>query len=280
MVSSNTLTTERVIEILRNTPPPAASGPRGTPAGNDLPHALGRLLAHELNNALAPVLMAIPILQRSLREPASISLLQSMETAAQRGAALVTHLVSLSQQSSGHRTRCDLAALATNLVRSLRASTTQQPELELDLPPGVWPVIADPLQLEQLLLTACLGARHAIRKGGRLCISLANRIDGLPPIPGACVRFRLVRLPWVRHGTTAGLPAVASAPQPDAGWAAEWLNGLEAMAASLDARVTPVTPPTGGVGLDIHLPAVVPPPDPGAASVARFNQPPGRLSRA
>jgi hypothetical protein len=280
MVSSNTLTTERVIEILRSTPAPAPSGSRATPGGNDLPHALGRLLAHELNNALAPVLMAIPILQRSLREPASVSLLQSMETAAQRGAALVTHLVSLSQQSSGHRTRCDIAALATNLVRSLRASTTQQPELDPDLPHGLWPVIADPLQLEQLLLTACLGARHAIRKGGRLCISLANRTDGLPPIPGACVRFRLVRLPWTRTGPAAASPAAALSPQADAGWGAEWLSGLEAMAASLDARVAPIAPPTGGVGLDIHLPALLPSPEPGAASVARFGQPPGRLSRA
>jgi two-component system, cell cycle sensor histidine kinase and response regulator CckA len=52
--------------------------------------------------------------------------------------------------------------------------------ISLDLAPEVWPVLADPVQLEESIINLATNARDAMPSGGTLTIATANRqLDGL-----------------------------------------------------------------------------------------------------
>jgi len=51
--------------------------------------ALASGIAHDLNNVLAPIIMGAPLLQRMVKDQTALHLLKTMESSAQRGAAIV-----------------------------------------------------------------------------------------------------------------------------------------------------------------------------------------------
>lgn len=56
--------------------------------------------AHDLNNVLTPMIMALGLLKRELREPGQVRLMATLEKGAERGAALVRQLLSFMHGSS------------------------------------------------------------------------------------------------------------------------------------------------------------------------------------
>jgi PAS domain S-box-containing protein len=155
-------------------------------------------IAHDLNNVLSPILMALDSLRRKATDERSRRMFQLLEASASRGADLVRQILAFARGAEGQRVLLPPAQVLADLEKMLRDALPQTVRFLLDVPGDVWPLRADPTQLHQVLLNLCVNARDAMPSGGVLAVSVANvEIDatsarGLPDArPGPYVVFRV-----------------------------------------------------------------------------------------
>jgi PAS domain S-box-containing protein len=141
--------------------------------------AVGQLtggLAHDFNNLLGAVSGSLEMLQRRLHGDAALLRYVDMgQTAAKRAAALTHRLLAFSRQQTLEPKLVRVNQLIGGFEDLVRRTIGPQIALEVVAGIGVWPVLADPGQLESALLNLCINARDAMPDGGRLVIETANR---------------------------------------------------------------------------------------------------------
>ena len=136
--------------------------------------AVGRLaggVAHDFNNLLTVVLGFANILSRRLDDPALARYADQINAAAERGARLTRQMLAFSRQQVLEPQPVDLSAIVRELEPMLEPMLGEDVELVADLDPALPAVLADPGQLEQVLLNLASNARDAMPEGGRLTIS-------------------------------------------------------------------------------------------------------------
>ena len=141
--------------------------------------AVGQLvagMAHDFNNVLASVVGAFNLILRKPDDPARVQkFAEAGAQAAERGAKLTGQLMAFSRS---HRIQlrpllvCDvLEEIEELLARTLGP----QIKLEKELNPDPAPVLADPTQVEMMVLNLAINARDAMPNGGSLTISTRKR---------------------------------------------------------------------------------------------------------
>ncbi|HYP17937.1 MAG TPA: PAS domain S-box protein [Opitutus sp.] len=141
--------------------------------------AIGTLaggVAHDLNNILAPVLMAAGLLKEGMSNPQQRDMLAMIERSARRGADIIRQLLTFSRGLGGSRGPIELRHLLKEVGTMVRETFPREIKLVEDAPRALWPVIADPTQLHQVLVNLCVNARDAMPEGGTLAIRAANLV--------------------------------------------------------------------------------------------------------
>jgi PAS domain S-box-containing protein len=131
-------------------------------------------VAHDLNNILAPILMAIPMLRGELPENVRDSILDSMETSAQRGADIVRQVLTFARGVEGERVLLQPSHLLREMDKIAAETFPKSITIRNDLPGNLWTVTGDATQLHQVLMNLCVNARDAMPDGGTLTISAEN----------------------------------------------------------------------------------------------------------
>jgi PAS domain S-box-containing protein len=131
-------------------------------------------IAHDLNNLLAPITMGVDLLSRLDSNPKSVAILESMQRSAKRGAELVKQVLSFARGVDGTRTPQRLEPILQEVESMARNTFPRNITIELNVIAGLWPVVADATQLNQVLLNLCVNARDAMPNGGRLELSAYN----------------------------------------------------------------------------------------------------------
>ncbi len=129
-------------------------------------------IAHDLNNILAPMMMAGALLRDKIKDPEGRWIIETMEANAARGAGLVKQILSFARGAQGESLRVDLSHLAREMMKTIAETFPKSIVAKLDYAPGPWHVRGDPVQLHQVLLNLCLNARDAMPAGGKLAISI------------------------------------------------------------------------------------------------------------
>ncbi|MFI5356829.1 MAG: PAS domain S-box protein [Opitutales bacterium] len=145
-------------------------------------------IAHDLNNMLAPVLFAAPLLRGSVTTERDLKILDAVERSAERGSNLVRQILSFAHGTSIVARLTQLKHIVRDVVSVLEVTLPKNIVIESHIPSDVWPVVANPTQIHQLVLNLAINARDALPAGGRLRIAMANRPLDLPAanaIPGA-----------------------------------------------------------------------------------------------
>jgi PAS domain S-box-containing protein len=139
--------------------------------------ALGQLtggVAHDFNNLLAVVTAGISLLARTEDPARREKLLASIAQAAQRGADLTRRLLTFARRQALRPEPVALGPwlgeIEVLLSRSLRADIT----VRIDAPEKLWPVLADPSEMELALTNLALNAQDAMPRGGTLRIRAQN----------------------------------------------------------------------------------------------------------
>jgi PAS domain S-box-containing protein len=146
--------------------------------------AVGQLtggVAHDFNNLLTLVVGGLDTIGRLLPNLPAPAAQERVERAremalqgAKRAATLTSRLLAFSRQQTLTPRALDANALVAGACELLRRTLGESITVESVLPPGIWPIRADPNQLENALLNLALNARDAMPGGGKLTIETAN----------------------------------------------------------------------------------------------------------
>jgi PAS domain S-box-containing protein len=156
-------------------------------------------VAHDFNNLLTAIKGFGSLLQMAIPPgEEAAEFVDEIVKAADRAAALTAQLLAFSRQQLLRPEPIDLNARVRGLERMLGLLVSEGGELALELDPELGLVLADPGQVEQIVLNLAVNARDAIaaRKGGRITIATSNatlrdEFTGwrVKPAPGEYVRL-------------------------------------------------------------------------------------------
>ncbi|MBP6506463.1 MAG: response regulator [Opitutaceae bacterium] len=220
-------------------------------------------IAHDLNNVLAPILMAVPMLRDRASDPADLRLLNNLERSAERGAGLVRQILSFAHGVSGEFQLLQIRHIVRDLSAVICQTFPKNIRLEEEMAGELWAVRGNPTQIHQMLLNLCINARDAMPNGGRLRLQLQNlsldalaasALEGAQPGPYLLIQVAdtgtgippevLTRI-WEpffttkgTHGTGLGLGTVRGLVKDHGGF------------------ITVKTEPGRGTSFDIYLPAI------------------------
>ena len=147
--------------------------------------ALASGVAHDLNNILSPIMMVTGILKETISDPAERELLDMSLLSARRGADIVKQLLTFSRGQEGERAILQPRHLIGEIVKMMRETFPRDIDLKQQISAGLWPLVADPTQLHQVLLNLCVNARDAMPDGGLLRVGAFNvtLTEGDPKLP-------------------------------------------------------------------------------------------------
>jgi two-component system cell cycle sensor histidine kinase/response regulator CckA len=127
-------------------------------------------IAHDLNNLLSPILMAIQLLQMRLAGEDSQRLLSVLQENTERGAEMIKQVLSFARGVQGERIVLQLKHLIREMSKTLKSTFPKSIEMNISLAEDLRPVSGDATQLHQVLMNLCVNARDAMPYGGRLTI--------------------------------------------------------------------------------------------------------------
>ena len=137
--------------------------------------SLGRLaagVAHDLNNFILPILVAEGLLRETITEPSQVDLLDTIESSALRSAKVLRQLLSFGRGAGGDRTPVRLSAAIDEISAVIRDTFPKDVSVHVDTGADDVSVLADPTQIQQVLMNLCVNARDAMPNGGTLTIRL------------------------------------------------------------------------------------------------------------
>jgi PAS domain S-box-containing protein len=131
-------------------------------------------IAHDLNNVLAPIMMAVKLLQKKVTDEQSRRLLTTLRSSSERGASIVNQLLSFARGAEGEHIVLEPKYLVVEMAKILRETFPKSIHIETSVPEGLWHINGDGTQLHQVLMNLCINARDAMPNGGRLTIEVEN----------------------------------------------------------------------------------------------------------
>jgi two-component system, cell cycle sensor histidine kinase and response regulator CckA len=142
-------------------------------------------IAHDLNNALAPIFLAVDLLTDELTEPRQRDLLAMIEGNARRGAAMVRQVLAFARGVEGEPVDLDATQVFTDVLRVAAETFRRDIRFSIEFSPMAGWVRGDETQLHQVLMNLLLNARDAMPDGGNITCSVYDQdvqgLDGEDP---------------------------------------------------------------------------------------------------
>ncbi|RCJ39243.1 hybrid sensor histidine kinase/response regulator [Nostoc minutum NIES-26] len=132
-------------------------------------------IAHDLNNALTPMMMSVQLLEKKITDNQSQKWLSIMETNIKRAAELVKQVLWFSRKVQDHFTTLRVKDLILEIEKIIKQTFSKNIEIYVNIPKqNLWNISGDATQLHQVLMNLCINARDAMPDGGILQISARN----------------------------------------------------------------------------------------------------------
>ncbi|MCK6451489.1 MAG: MASE4 domain-containing protein, partial [Alphaproteobacteria bacterium] len=144
--------------------------------------AIGQLtggIAHDFNNLLGVVIGNLDLMREGFGDPRqghedAEQLSADALNAAMRGAELVRRLLAVSRRQALQPRSLEAGATLRELEPLLKRTLGEHIVIETRVGDGIWPVLADPSELESAVLNLSINARDAMPDGGVVTLACAN----------------------------------------------------------------------------------------------------------
>jgi two-component system, cell cycle sensor histidine kinase and response regulator CckA len=128
-------------------------------------------VAHDFNNLLTAIIGSCDLIDLGrLQGPKLTASIEEIRKASDKAAALTRQLLAFSRKQMLQPVRLDLNRTVSEAESMLRRIIGEDIEFITDLSADVGPVLADPGQMEQVVMNLVVNARDAMPDGGRLLV--------------------------------------------------------------------------------------------------------------
>ena len=142
--------------------------------------AIGQLaggIAHDFNNILASIIGYAELVQnaRERLEAEQIdNYLTEVVTAGHRARDLISQMLTFTRANRGDPCAVDITEAIADVSRMLRAAIPTTIDIHTEFANDLHSVMADPVQLQQIIINLLINARDAIHGNGRIFINVAK----------------------------------------------------------------------------------------------------------
>ncbi len=127
-------------------------------------------IAHDLNNLVGPILMAVGILKEKIAGGSEEQMLRLIESGARRSIDVVQQVLAFSRGTSGMKVPLQPKHLLREMHDMARGSFPPSIDFRLLYPPKLSLVQGDATQLHQVIMNLCVNARDAMPNGGSIVL--------------------------------------------------------------------------------------------------------------
>ena len=129
-------------------------------------------LAHDLNNVLAPIMMAVQFIKDSTEDESMKACFQTLETCSRRGADIIRQVLMFARGVEGQRILINPKHLMQEMQRIAKETFPRAIEVNTSTAKQPCILLGDATQVQQVMMNLCVNARDAMPEGGTLTISL------------------------------------------------------------------------------------------------------------
>jgi signal transduction histidine kinase len=150
---------------------------------------LGAGIAHDLNNFLGVTQASVQLIEQQLEAiPAALSKhVSRIHASTDRAISLTRRLLGFARKDQEQLGAIDLAQEVAHLEDLLRMLLPSNIGLQMELPPGSFPILSRKSNLEQILVNLICNAKDAMPGGGAVTI----RLNALPSPEGPRVQIQV-----------------------------------------------------------------------------------------
>ena len=139
--------------------------------------AIGTLaggIAHDFNNILSPIMAYSEMAVMGLPYESPIQqYLQQINNAGERARDLVKQILTFARKGEGDKISLKVSPIIEEAIRFLRSTVPSTIDIQYDCKTKEDTVVANPTQINQIVMNLCTNAAHAMReKGGILQVIL------------------------------------------------------------------------------------------------------------
>jgi PAS domain S-box-containing protein len=133
-------------------------------------------IAHDFNNLLAVISGNVALAQMNSRGGPEDAFLASIDETVQRAADLTRQLMAYAGKGKSTAVALDLNRVVEEMSKLLAVSCSKKAELELQLESGLPAILADPAQIQQVVMNLVINASDALEgRAGRILITTGLR---------------------------------------------------------------------------------------------------------
>jgi PAS domain S-box-containing protein len=138
--------------------------------------ALAGGIAHDMNNLLAPIMMGVDLLRAASLSSQQRNIVEIIDRSAHRGTELVKQVLAFARGSEGSKIALNVGPILKEVRAIVENTFPKNITVSTDIGRDLWLVVAQPTQVNQVLMNLSVNARDAMPDGGRLVLAAKNLV--------------------------------------------------------------------------------------------------------
>lgn len=133
-------------------------------------------IAHELNNALAPILLSSAMLKRSVEDEKARNMVSMIEKCANKGASIIADILAFERGKGGGAHTIRKTQVERAIKRASQKVVSEAVDLQIDVAEDLWECHGEIDELTQVFQHVMQNSCEAMPDGGRLTVQVGNRL--------------------------------------------------------------------------------------------------------